>query len=196
MMWIRGFAFLAMFILFGASAVGAAWLQYRVTDLQVVGVFEVQADTRPSVGTALIELPGVAAGSVAWPIPVGCSRGRPEWTLLSLGGRLPLRLNPGLTFFRCHVVTNGAEVDAVVADLVRRAYGSMTQLSPEVFVTLQDMTLRSCPITDVSASCDAMRGTAQRLNVKLPSRAQTQTMLEFIEQILDEGAALKQSKRY
>lgn len=92
----------------------AAWLQYNIATLQVIGAFELQADSRPLAGTELMQIPDVTVANIAWPIPSGCTVGRADWTLVSPGGFAPLVVNPSLTFFRCQVVDSLAELNAVL----------------------------------------------------------------------------------
>jgi hypothetical protein len=194
---------LSMFLVLTVP-VHAAWLQYDTASLQIVGAFELAEDARPLAGSALIEIPGVTKANIAWPIPGGCTSGRQEWTLLSFGGVLPLRVNPALIFFRCQIVTSAASLQVVINTETDRLTATVEKADGRVrMIAILGFAEGQCNCTSITggqcdantgASCTEMRANNNTIGARLGNFAEIVAYQNAIIQLYTDAAALKSAQ--
>jgi hypothetical protein len=174
---------LIVLLVVGASRVHAVDIQYLLSNGTVTGV---QRDGDPQIGEVpdhgVVTVAGTAS-QILWPVPGGCSVGRPEWsritdpdTVTLAGGGMAVRI--GLVVFSttssllmgCHQVSNLAQLNAlyrqVMVDVIT-SYGFLGALN-EVSVGVRE----TCPgATGGGPACDTARGNLATLNRDRPGAA-------------------------
>lgn len=181
----------------------AAWFQYHTTTRQVLGVFALEEDTRPLPDTATIEDPSITVATVVWPTPAGCAKGRKEWALLSPGSTLPLVLNPAMTFFRCHVVTDLAELRLALKNEIERAIMiavPTSDVTGNLLSILASAELRCTTVTagdvlaNTNGTCNSIRSNNLAIMGKMGTLAEVLTLQSTVITLHTDMENLKTAK--
>jgi hypothetical protein len=186
-----GAAIGAILMLAWVAVCHAAWIQYDTTTGEVLGTFDVQADTRPMDGTALLSVQGNApASAIVWPVPDTCEAGRLDWTRVSASRALVV--DPALTFYRCQVVGNWPELKAARDRLIWAiddSYEDLPAVEP-----FNRRTNQACPATENAPKCKSVKAKNSKHKVKAPTIDRLDADLTERNALADDAIDIKTRK--
>lgn len=143
-------------------------IYYNATTGEIVEAFKEPVPVHAGFAQVTI----VNADAISWPVPGGCTAGKPKWSKVTIPATNPptFAVRADLKFFKCQLVSSAADVDRVASEEIERLQlgQSDAELLRQAVWAIYALALK-CPPTDVSAQCNTDRTKAKAIETSLTS---------------------------